>query len=105
MMKDDREQLLAQARNVLSNDEFDTFGSFVASELRGLRHSFLQRKLKRGIQKLILETADEDEDMGSFLQFSSPPSTSSQYSFVDQNPPSTSSQCSIYNPATEYTEL
>lgn len=100
----DKEELLAKARSALSNDEYDTFGSFIAGELRALRNDFLKRKLKRGIQKLALEIAEEDEEMSSLVQFSNTPSTSTTSTF-DYNPPSNLSQSSVYTLPNEYTDL
>lgn len=50
-------------------DNFQIFGDYVASELRSLRSEQLQRKLKRMIQKAILEIselADEEESGAGF---------------------------------------
>ncbi len=40
-------------------DEFDVFGSFVASEIRILKNEKNRRLLKRAIQNAILDAADE----------------------------------------------
>lgn len=58
--------ILAKAIKVMDRpiDNFQIFGDYVASELRSLRSEQLQRKLKRMIQKAILEIselADEEE--------------------------------------------
>ncbi|CAH2004072.1 unnamed protein product [Acanthoscelides obtectus] len=101
---DDKEELLAKARSALSNDEYDIFSSFIAGELRALGHDLLKRKLKRGIQKLALKIAEEDEELSSLVQFSNTPSTSTTSTF-DYNPPSNLSQSSVYTVPNEYTDF
>lgn len=44
-------------------DEFQTFGDFVANELRGIKSNHLQNKLKRLIQKDILNVTEEDAEV------------------------------------------
>ncbi|CAH1376579.1 uncharacterized protein [Tenebrio molitor] len=42
-------------------DEIDTFASFVANEIRSLTSETLRKKLKRKIQRCILEVAEEED--------------------------------------------
>lgn len=44
-----------------STDEFNGFGQFIANELRGLKEPKHVRKLKRMIQKAIIEISDLDD--------------------------------------------
>lgn len=58
--------LLQKVEKILSEDdaradEYDIFGTFVASELRNLRRQ-LSNKLKRKIQQCILDVTGEQED-------------------------------------------
>lgn len=59
----DKDEILRKACAIMnkSEDEFDAFGAFVANELREMRHDFLRRKLKRTIQKAILDIGEEDD--------------------------------------------
>nr|CAI5827018.1 unnamed protein product [Callosobruchus analis] len=43
------------------DDQYDIFGAYVATELRGLSSEYLRRKLKRKFQRAILEIAEEEE--------------------------------------------
>lgn len=47
-------------------DEFQVFGDFVASELRNLRSRENQNRLKRMIQRSILEISEIDDNDGGF---------------------------------------
>ena len=42
-------------------DEYDVFGCFVASESRSLKQDSNRRRLKRIIQRAILDVAEDDE--------------------------------------------
>ncbi|CAH1397063.1 unnamed protein product [Nezara viridula] len=42
-------------------DDFQVFGEFVARELRNLRSDFNRRRLKRMIQKVIIEVSESDD--------------------------------------------
>ena len=60
--KCDTATILEKACSIMSKeeDEFDTFGSFVASEIRHLKKEKSRRTLKRIIQTAILDAADND---------------------------------------------
>lgn len=60
-------------------DEYQVFGDFVASELRALQSDVNKRKLKRMIQKAIIDvgTLDENERCQSVQFINSEASTSS----------------------------
>ncbi|KAK2586557.1 hypothetical protein KPH14_011445 [Odynerus spinipes] len=44
-----------------TEDQYDTFGSYVASEIRCLNSDYLRRKLKRKIQCAIIDIQDEED--------------------------------------------
>ncbi|KAI4502018.1 hypothetical protein M0802_002700 [Mischocyttarus mexicanus] len=44
-----------------TEDQYDTFGSYVASEIRCLNSEYLRRKLKRKIQCAIIDIQDEED--------------------------------------------
>lgn len=44
------------------SDEYDIFGEYVASELRSLQSDYNRRKLKRIIQKAILDMSEIDDN-------------------------------------------
>lgn len=58
-------KLLEDAAKVLrqENDSYETFGSYVASEMRSLQVDRLRRKLKRKIQQAILEVSTEEDEI------------------------------------------
>ncbi|KAJ8977060.1 hypothetical protein NQ317_017222 [Molorchus minor] len=74
------------------SDEFDIFGEYVASELRSLQHDHNRRKLKRMIQKAILDMSEIDDNARS----SSVQSTYSQASVYSND--SQTSIHSVYSP-------
>jgi hypothetical protein len=43
-------------------DDLDIFGAFVASELRGMKHDSNRRKVKRTIQRVILDALEKEEE-------------------------------------------
>lgn len=45
----------------VTEDQYDTFGSYVASEIRCLNSDYLRRKLKRKIQCAIIDIQDEED--------------------------------------------
>lgn len=65
--KDEHDAALENALQIMQKpcDEYQIFGDFVASELRGLRKAASKRKLKRLIQQAILEVTDEDDEENS----------------------------------------
>lgn len=77
------------------SDEFDIFGEFVASEIRSLQLDHNRRKLKRIIQKAILDMSEIDEDESS-RHLSTPLSTHSKTSVSSKE--SENSIYSIYSP-------
>lgn len=48
-------------KNCLAQDEFIVFGNFIATELRNMKTDESRRKLKRAIQKCLLERAVEED--------------------------------------------
>ena len=60
---DANDSMLKKACSIMmqDDDEFDVFGSFVASELRCLKQDVNGRRLKRIIQRAILDVAENDE--------------------------------------------
>ena len=62
---DANDSLLKKACSIMvkDDDEFDVFGNFVASELRCLKQDVNRRRLKRIIQRAILDVAEDDEAM------------------------------------------
>lgn len=62
------------------SDEFDIFGEYVASELRSLQFDHNKRKLKRIIQKAILDMSEIDDNERSSSALSTHSHTSSVYS-------------------------
>ncbi len=60
---DANDSMLKKACSIMvqEDDEYDVFGCFVASELRCLKQDFNRRRLKRIIQRAILDVAEEDE--------------------------------------------
>lgn len=68
--KDEHDVVLENALQIMQkpSDEYQIFGDFVASELRGLRKSGSKRKLKRLIQQAILKVTDEDDEDNSDTQ-------------------------------------
>ncbi|XP_064641924.1 uncharacterized protein LOC135496494 [Lineus longissimus] len=72
------DEILQKACEVMSRetDELDTFGAFVASELRGLKSESNRKKLKRDIQRVILEAAEKDDEDAAAMTTTLTPSTS-----------------------------
>lgn len=68
--KDEHDVVLENALQIMQkpSDEYQIFGDFVASELRGLRKAGSKRKLKRLIQQAILKVTDEDDEDNSETQ-------------------------------------
>lgn len=50
-------------------DQWDTFASFVANEIRNLKKEELQHKLKRAIQKTMMDFVDQVTFNDSYLTF------------------------------------
>lgn len=65
--KDEHDVELQNALNIIQKpcDEYQIFGDFVASELRGLTKPGSKRKLKRLIQQAILQVSGEDDEADS----------------------------------------
>jgi len=57
------EEVLLKAVKVLTDpeDEFQVFGRYIASELRGLYSNQSRRQLKRAIQRAVLEAYEMDD--------------------------------------------
>lgn len=74
------DDLLNKAMKIIDKpaDEFQIFGDFVACELRNLQNRENQQRLKRMIQRAILEVAEQDT--------SRPSSTASYYSSFVSSP-------------------
>jgi hypothetical protein len=53
---------IARVEETKKFDEFQIFGLFVGNEMRSLKNSSLQKKLKRKILECILEINDQDSD-------------------------------------------
>ena len=47
------------------DDEYDVFGCFVVSESRSLKQDSNRRRLKRIIQRAILDVAEDDAESGN----------------------------------------
>lgn len=46
----------------VAKDEYGTFGEFIANELRTVKNDQLRRKMKRALQKCLLELTEEEDD-------------------------------------------
>lgn len=60
---EDRQAMIKKAYDVIngaSNDQWQTFGEFVASELRNLKNADVQSNLKRQIMYCILDAQSSD---------------------------------------------
>lgn len=75
-----------------TNDDFDTFGEFVASEVRNLHYDHNRRKLKRIIQKAILDISEMDDNEMNASAFPSRSQTS--MSFIESD----ASNYSVHSP-------
>lgn len=49
--------------NTKQHDEYSVFGEFVANEVRAIKHDSLRSKVKRQIQRCLLDVAEEDASM------------------------------------------
>ncbi|XP_025409502.1 uncharacterized protein LOC112682933 [Sipha flava] len=95
IIKDD-EKLFKETMSVLRappSDEFDVFGNYVAVELRQLRSEERRRRLKRIIQRAIIDMGEEEdrrEKIGSTCSSGNYSDTVSDWasssSFSNQNP-------------------
>lgn len=69
-------QCKAIITNITPSDEYTVFGNFVANEIRDIKNAAVRTKLKRQIQKCLLDAADEDSSLDTdsnkttFLLFS-----------------------------------
>ena len=63
------DNIMKKACAVLSkeHDKYDIFGAFVAAEIRGLSNESSRKKLKRMIQRAILQVTEEDDESTSSL--------------------------------------
>lgn len=95
--KDEHDVVLENALQIMQkpSDEYQIFGDFVASELRGLRKAGSKRKLKRLIQQAILKVTDEDDEANSDTQLLSSDTTGLE----------SSTQSSIILPCNTSTQL
>lgn len=92
---EDDEELFKEAMSVLRapSDEFDVFGNYVAVELRQLRSEERRRRLKRIIQRAIIDMGEEEdrcEKIGSTCSSENYSDTVSDWAsssgFSNQNP-------------------
>jgi len=62
-INEDDEELFKEAMSVLRapSDEFDVFGNYVAVEIRQIRSEERRRRLKRIIQKAIIDMGEEED--------------------------------------------
>lgn len=96
MIIEDDEELFKEAMSVLRappSDEFDVFGNYVAVELRQLRSEERRRRLKRIIQRAIIDMGEEEdrcEKIGSTCSSGNYSDTVSDWAsssgFSNQNP-------------------
>lgn len=71
--------LFQEAVNIMRKpkDEYDSFGEYVASELKSLKFDYNKGRLKSEIRKIISSIADEDE--GQYWSSSTSPSQTTYY--------------------------
>lgn len=75
-LNDEDDDMIEKAMSMMSTDTFDTFGQFIADEMRQIEDELTRKKIKRDIMSILLNSSSTDSQLQQPQQTQQPPPSS-----------------------------